>query len=104
MTIDRPAPQGDSYILLTNSDPTSATVPESVSVAAGKTTATFPVTTTAAGPGGAVTIGGTLLGDTKTATLQIVMLRALSIDPDFALAGTQFKGTVTARRAFPSAR
>ena len=66
-----------------------------MSVAAGKTTATFPVTTTAAGPGGTVTIGGTLLGDTKTATLQIVMLRALSIDPDFALAGTQFKGTVT---------
>ena len=40
--LDRPAPQGDSYILLHNSDPTSATVPDNVIVPADEDSAHIP--------------------------------------------------------------
>ncbi len=58
VTLDRPAPQGDSYIQLSNSDPTSATAPDEVTVKATHTTADFPITTNPAGLGGNVTFKG----------------------------------------------
>ena len=96
VTLDRPAPQGDSYIQLQNSDPTSATVPDNVIVPATKTSAQFPIETTIAGPGGTITISATLLSDTKSAPLMILTLHSLDIEPPSAEVGDKnVVGTVT---------
>ncbi len=47
VTLNGAAPTGGSTITLSSGDTTVATVPASVTVAAGSTTATFPITTTA---------------------------------------------------------
>ena len=94
VTIDRPAPQGDSYIMLASSDPTSAIVADSVIVPAGKTSAPTTVNTTPAGPGGAVLISATLLGDTKSATLQILAVKSVTLDQEYVQVGTSTGGTV----------
>jgi hypothetical protein len=103
VTLDRPAPQGDSYILLSNSDPTSATVPDSVTVPATHKSQQFPVTTNAAGPGGTVTISATLLADKKSAPLQILTLQSLEIDPPATQVGApNVIGKVTLSAPAPS--
>ena len=45
VTLDEPAPTGGDVVTLSSSDTSSATVPASVTIAAGATSATFAVTT-----------------------------------------------------------
>jgi len=102
VTLDRPAPQGDSYILLANSDPTSATAPDHVTVPATHTSAPFSIATTAVGPGGDVTFSATLLGDTKSAVLSILTLKSLTISPPSGQVGATYTGTVTLSTPAPA--
>jgi fibronectin type 3 domain-containing protein len=75
VTLSGPAPAGGLAVTLTSSDRRKATVPATVTVAAGQSTATFTVTTLTGQLGGGqnpVTITATLAGTGRTAVLNIV--------------------------------
>jgi len=71
VTLTGPAPNGGIVIALASNKPTKATVPANVMVAAGKTFATFTVTTVTVTSGTSVTISGSYGGVTKNATLTV---------------------------------
>jgi|GEM_PF-475013 len=70
VTLSGPAPAGGAVVNLLSSNTTVATVPPSVTVAAGATSATFTVTTSAVAASTSVTISATY-GSTRTATLTV---------------------------------
>jgi fibronectin type 3 domain-containing protein len=75
VTLSGPAPAGGLTITLTSSDTRKARVPQTVTVAAGQSTATFMVTTLTGQLGGGqnpVTITATLAGTGRTAVLNIL--------------------------------
>lgn len=75
VTLSGPAPAGGLAVTLTSSDTRKATVPSTVTVAAGQSTATFTVTTLTGQLGGGqnpVTITATLAGTGRTAVLNIL--------------------------------
>jgi hypothetical protein len=65
------APAGGAVVTLGSSKPAQASVPSSVTVPAGKSSATFSISTTRATAGSSAVISATLGGVTKTATLSI---------------------------------
>lgn len=71
VTMSYPAPSGGALVSLSSSETAVATVPATVTVPAGATTATFPVTTAPVELGATPTISATYSGDTKTATLRV---------------------------------
>ncbi len=89
------APPGGSVVSLGATGP--AGVPHSVSVSAGSTTATFPITTPAVGSNETATISATLSGVTKTAVLTVNFggFKSLTLSASTVLGGTSVTGTVT---------
>jgi len=74
------APSGTGLtVKLTSSDTAAATVPASVVIAAGSTTATFPVTTHSVGTNRDVTITGTLGSKTSAASLEVRAIGLVSV-------------------------
>ncbi len=71
VTLTANAPAGGAVVTLSSSKPSSASVPASVTVAAGTKTATFTVTTTAVKSNTSAVISASYAGATKTATLTI---------------------------------
>jgi hypothetical protein len=71
VTLDRPAPTGGVSIALASSNTAAATVPASVIVAPGSTSASFTVSTTTASTNTSSTISATLNGITRTAVLTV---------------------------------
>ena len=71
VTLTGPAPAGGIVVMLRSSRPAQATVPPSVTVAAGQTSATFTVTTTPVSANTSALISATYRGATKNATLTI---------------------------------
>jgi hypothetical protein len=71
VTLTSAAPSGGAVVTLSSSNTTVATVPASVTVAAGSTTATFTVTTKAVTSSTSVTISAAYGGVTRTATLTL---------------------------------
>src|SRR5207248_1299690 len=65
------APAGGAVVALTTSNAGVAGVPATVPVAAGATTATFAITTTAVTAATPMTIGGSFGGASRTATLTV---------------------------------
>ncbi len=82
-----PAPAGGANIALSSSDIHSATVPTTVTVAAGTTSATFTVTTLAAAPSSSVTISAIYGGMTKTTTLALAPPPLTGVAPGWVLPG-----------------
>ena len=80
-----------------------AQVPASVTVAAGATSVTFSVTTSAVANNSSVVISGTY-GVTKSATLNVnaAVLSSLSLNPATLVGGNTSTGTVTLNGAAPS--
>lgn len=76
ITLSGPAPSGGQPVTLGSSDPTRATVPDSVHVAAGQKSVSFQVTTTA-GPSTAVTLTAALDGSVRQTQLNIVEKESL---------------------------
>jgi hypothetical protein len=75
VTLSGPAPAGGLTVTLTSSDTRKATVPQTVTVQAGQSTATFTVTTLTGHLGGGqnpVTITATLAGTGRTAVLNVL--------------------------------
>src|SRR5205807_1420725 len=71
VTLSGPAPSGGAQVALSSSDTSVATVPSSVTVADGATSATFTVRTSAVSASTTVTISATFAGVTKTASLTV---------------------------------
>lgn len=106
VTLGSPAQTGGVVVSL-SSDNVAATVPGSVTIAAGASTATFTVTTTAVNATTNAVITATAGTVTKTATLTInqapLTFSALSLNPTSVKGGTNSTGTVTLSRASTTA-
>jgi len=100
------APSGGVTVTLSSSNPAVATVPGGVTVAAGGTTATFAVATSAVTTATTVTISGTSGGVTQSAQLTVTpgtpTLTSLSLQPTSVLGGGTSTGTMTLSAAAPA--
>jgi hypothetical protein len=106
-TLTSAAPSGGAVVTLSSSNTSVATVPASVTVAAGATSATFTVGTVSVAASTPATISGAYGGVTRTATLTVTppaapaALSALSVNPTSVTGGTSSQGTVTLTSAAP---
>jgi hypothetical protein len=71
VTLNFTAPAGGIVVALSSSNPSVASVPASVTVAAGATSASFTVTTSAAATNTAVSITGTMAGTSQSGSLTV---------------------------------
>lgn len=102
------ATTGSFTVALSSSDTSAATVPASVSVAAGAQTATFTITSKAVTSAKNPTITATAGGVTKTATLTVnpspvPAVSSLTVSPARLDAGQPASATVTLANSSPSA-
>ncbi|MBK9965258.1 MAG: carboxypeptidase regulatory-like domain-containing protein [Holophagales bacterium] len=97
VTISSAAPSGGVVVSLASDLPAAATVPATVTVLQGQTTAAFAATTLAVGSATAVTVTATSSGVTKTAPLTVepATLTSLTISPASIPGGTTATGTLT---------
>src|SRR6267154_1455263 len=98
-TLSGPAPTGGAQVML-SSDNGAASVPTSVTVAAGTSSATFTVSTSAVTASTPVTISASYAGVTKTASLTVLpqalpTLSLLTLNPTSVTGGSPSTGTVT---------
>jgi hypothetical protein len=107
-TLSGPAPTGGAVVTLSSANSAVASVPASVTVAAGATSASFGVTTSTVASTTLVGINGSYSGVTKTATLTVtpppppVTLSTLTLNPSTVNGGATSTGTVTLTAAAPS--
>ncbi|HTF26536.1 MAG TPA: S8 family serine peptidase, partial [Candidatus Limnocylindria bacterium] len=100
VTLSGPALTGGAAVSLSSSSTSTATVPASVTVAAGASSATFTVSTSAVTASTPVTISASYAGVTKTASLTVVSqalptLSSLTLNPTSVTGGSPSTGTVT---------
>jgi hypothetical protein len=107
-TLASAAPAGGTVVTLTSSNTARATVPASVTVVAGTTSATFTVSTAAAAAATSATISGVSGGVSRGAVLTIsntqatAALSSAAVSPASVTGGTASQGTVTLTSAAPS--
>jgi uncharacterized repeat protein (TIGR03803 family) len=106
VTLSSPAPSGGSVVSLSSNN-AAATVPSSVTVAAGSTSARFNVTTTSVTTTTTATITATLGSSSQQASLTInpastVTLSSLTLNPTSVTGRNSSTGTVTLTAAAPS--
>src|SRR2546426_8255607 len=97
-TLDGPAPAGGAQVTLSSDNTAAATVPASVTVPAGATSAPFTVTTSAVAASTSATITASYSGVTRTATLIVnraVLLSSLGVNPTTVTGGSNSTGTAT---------
>jgi hypothetical protein len=109
VTLSGPAPSGGAQVALSSSDTSVATVPSSVTVAAGATSATFTVSTSAVAASTTVTISANYAGATQSASLTVnpgapppPTLTSLTLSPASVTGGNSSTGTVTLSGPAPS--
>jgi len=108
VTLNAAAPAGGAVVALGSSNTSVATVPTSVTVAAGVTSADFMVSTRPRNAAINVLIWGASGGDTTSAVLTVtqtatpVTLSSLSLNPTSVTGGTPSTGTVTLSEAAPA--
>lgn len=83
-----PAPSGGADISLTSSNTSAATVPASVTVPAGATSATFPVITNDVSSATTVTVSATYAGATQTASFTVTPVGTPAGTYTFTITGT----------------
>ncbi len=95
------APAGGTVVMLSSSNQAAATVPTSVTVAAGATTATFTVQTTAVTANTVVAIAATAAGTTVQTNLSVRLLAvsSMNLSPNSIMGGYGSTGTVMLTRA-----
>jgi hypothetical protein len=104
LTLSGPALSGGATVTLSSNNG-AATVPASALIAAGLTSVTFPIATTAVATSTTVTITGTFGGVPQTATITVVpavAIASLTVSPSSVANGTPATGTVTLTAAAPS--
>jgi hypothetical protein len=96
VTLSAPAPGGGTIVTLTRETPGLASVPGTVLVPAGETSASFRVTTRPAGGTAMVIIAASLAQETRQAALMIVSisLAAVTVRPGAVTGGTPSTGTI----------
>lgn len=100
VTLTAAAPSGGFVVNLSSSNPSVASVPSSVTVPAGATSANFTVSTTAVSASTNVTITASAGSVSRTATLTVnpssssVSLQSLTISPTSVWGGSSATGTV----------
>ena len=103
VTLNGPAPSVGAVVTLSSNNTSAATVPSTVTVLAGATTASFPVATLVVTSRRTVTLSAVAGGATKNATLYVdpppVGVASVSFDPPAAIPGSSATGTVTLTRA-----
>jgi hypothetical protein len=108
VTLSAPAPSGGAVIALTSSNTSAATVPGSVTVAAGVTSASFAVTTAAVNGSTQVTLTASYNGISRTTTLTVTpepppaSLQGVTLNPMSVTGGTTSQGTVTLTSTAPT--
>jgi hypothetical protein len=98
VTLASAAPTGGVAVTLTSSDITRATVPATVIVAAGQTSATFTVTTVASSPEAVVTISAFSTGDPKSVSFSVLLpgvLARLELETATISGGQSVRATVS---------
>src|SRR5882672_8826613 len=101
VTLSGAAPSGGAMVTLSSSNTTAARVPSSVTVAAGATTATFTVSTSAVSTSTQVTLSASFGGVIQTASLTVTSpplptVSSMTLNPTSVVGGTQSSaGTVT---------
>ena len=101
--LSAPAPSGGAVFSLSSNNTSVATVPPSVSIAAGSTMAAFPVSTMTSANSTTVTISASNSGSTQTASLTVTpqpppggpTLTSLSFNPNPVVGGFSSSGAVT---------
>ena len=100
VTLSGPAPGGGVTVTLSSAQPAVASVPPSVTLGAGATSASFPISTAAVAGSTPVAITASFSGTTKTATLTVTppplpTLSSLTLSPSTVTGGSSATGTVT---------
>ena len=107
VTLSAAAPVGGAPVSLTSANP-AATVPSSVTVPAGASSANFVVTTSPVGSATAGNITASYGGVTKSATLTVsaalpAVLTSLTLNPKTVIGGSSSVGTVTLNKVTATA-
>ena len=106
VTLNTPAPSGGVLVVLSTGNPAVATVPPSVSVAQGATSASFTVNTSPVAASTPVSISASLAGAIVSATLTVnppPAITAVTLNPANVVGGvTNPTGTVTLNAAAPT--
>ena len=103
MTLTSAAPAGGAVVTLTSSNPSAATVPGSVTVAAGATTKTFPVTTTKVTAPTQANITAKCVGASTIVTLTLnPALVGVTVNPAAVTGVAGSTGRVTLGQAAPA--
>ena len=108
VTLQSAAPAGGVPVDLSSQLPTVASVPASVIVPAGATSATFTITTSPSTFTTVVSLSASLNGAIRSTTITVnaasssTSLSALSLNPASVVGGTSSTGTVTLTAAAPS--
>ena len=108
VTLTAAAPSGGALVTLSSSNTAVATVPASVTVPVGATSATVTVTTPPLSVNTSVTLNASYNGVNRTATLTVTpvpppaSLSAVTLNPTSVTGGTTSQGTVTLTSAAPS--
>lgn len=97
ITLSSAAPAGGTVVTLSSSNTAAATVPATVTVAAGTTFNTFTVSTSPITTSATSTVSAVSGGVTKTAVLSVAALvpNTLSLSPTSTIGGTTSTATVT---------
>jgi hypothetical protein len=104
VSLSGPAPAGGAQVTLSSSDPSVASVPPTVTVPAGATSATFTVNTSVVATSNTVSISASYAGLTQTASLSLIPLAitSLSLNPPSVTGGNPSFGTVTLNGPAPA--
>jgi subtilase family serine protease len=97
VTIDQPAPSAGLNVGLTSSDPTVATVPGTVQVVSGQTSATFTITSLLVTKSSQSTITASAGGSSVSGTLTVTpaTFQALTLGQSTVVGGNPVNGTVS---------
>jgi hypothetical protein len=104
VSLNGPAPAGGAQVTLSSSDPSVASVPPTVTVPAGATSATFTVNTSVVATSNTVSISASYAGLTQTASLSLIplVITSLSLNPPSVTGGNPSFGTVTLNGPAPA--
>src|SRR5437667_2232366 len=108
VTLTAGAPAGGAVVGLSSANTAVATVPASVTVAAGATSATFSITTTSVTASTVLAITGTFHAVSRSAVLTVnptpppPSLSSVTVNPTSVVGGTTSTGTVTLTTAAPT--
>ncbi len=103
VTLNGPAPANGITVTLSSANTAVATVPASVTVPSGSTTATFAVSTKSVSSVTPVVISGSVTGGAQAATLTVSpLLGSLTVNPAVVIGGTASTGTVTLNAPAPT--